>query len=453
MIGRKVVIYPKTKDNWEVIPNLWGCLIAPPGSMKSPALSSVLKPIQNLAVKAREEFLEATQKMEGEKLVAKTEIEALKDALKSAVKQGKQDLIAERKRALSSAIEECEKKYVVTERRYMMNDPTIEKLLTIIQENPQGLLLYRDELSGWMETMYKSGREGDREFFLESWNGDSPYSMDRIGRGSVFVDGLCLSVLGGLQPTKFQSYVSSLAQGGKSDDGLLQRLQILLYPGRRKTWEKIDRLPDEGAENAANQLFLKLSKVPLPERTEEGVKRVKIHFDPPAQLVFDQWRENLENRLLSGTMSPILESHLSKYRSMMPSLAYIFEVVESIGSNGEMPTTIGLHAANLAVKWCAFLENHAKKAYGEHIEPEIYAARKLLQKIIAGAIKDFDRCREIYRHGWKGISSLEEFDKGLGVLEKLGWARSELFVAPTGRRCDIIRLHPSLRLGLGFKSD
>ncbi|MFK7824762.1 MAG: DUF3987 domain-containing protein [Oligoflexales bacterium] len=446
VIGRKATIYPKTRDDWQVTPNLWGVLIAPPGSMKSPAISAALKPIQSLAIKAREEFLEEVQRIEAEKLVAKAEIDALKDTLKSAVKNGDQSTIKEKKKAMELAVQEYEKKYNVTEKRYTMNDPTIEKLLSILQENPQGILLYRDELSGWMETMYKSGREGDREFFLESWNGDTPYGMDRIGRGSVFVDGLCLSVLGGLQPSKFQSYVAALAKGGKSDDGLLQRFQILLSPEKRTTWKRVDRQPNSQAAKKVENLFFRLANLPLPKRTEIGVERFSVHFSEDAQRLFDDWHENLEIRLLSSTSSPILENHLSKYRSLMPSLALIFELVSSLCDDSNLPEFVGSQSAELAIKWCAFLEQHAQKSYGEYIDPEMAGARRLLEKIRSGIVKDFERSRDIYRNGWKGLASQTELDDALKTLTKYGWARSEIMSPPTGRRYEVIRLHPSLRL-------
>lgn len=275
-IGRKMVVQPKIEDTWQVVPNLWGMLVAPPGSMKSPVMSAVLKPLQNLAVKARDKYVEDLKKMEASKTVAKAEIDALKDALKHAIKQGKNDQIAAKKKQLEEALQRFEEEFDLPEKRFMMNDPTIEKLLTILQENPQGLLLYRDEISGWMETMYKSGREGDREFFLEAWNGDSPYSMDRISRGSIYVDGLCLSVLGGLQPTKFQSYVSSIAKGGKSDDGLIQRFQMLLQPEKRTSWRDVDRTPDKNAEQKAFEIFEKLADLPDPKRTDDGIERLSL---------------------------------------------------------------------------------------------------------------------------------------------------------------------------------
>ena len=445
VIGRKMALYPKTKDDWKAIPNLWGVLIAPPGSMKSPAMSAVLKPLQNLAVKAREDYLQEIKQIETEKTVAKAEIDALKDALKSAVKIGSQDKVGEKKEALEQALRKFEDSYEVNEKRYMMNDPTIEKMLTILQENPQGLLLYRDELSGWMETMYKSGREGDREFFLESWNGDTPYSMDRIGRGTVFVDGLCLSVLGGLQPTKFESYVAALAKGGKSDDGLLQRFQILLSPEKRKHWKRIDRQPDHQAARLVEDIFGKIADIPNPERVDGETKRIEVRFTTDAQEAFDDWHEGLELRLLAATGSHIMENHLSKYRSLMPSLALIFEVVSQISKGSADISEVSIDSVNLAAEWCKFLELHARKAYGEYLEPDLVSARRLLAKAKSGAVKDFDKLRDIYRHGWKNLTTPKDLEDGLKVLESYGWARIEVMSPPAGRRFEVIRLHPSLR--------
>ena len=48
-----------------------------------------------------------------------------------------------------------------------LNDPTVEKLRELLKDNPRGLLLIRDELSGLLRSFDKQGREGDREFYLE----------------------------------------------------------------------------------------------------------------------------------------------------------------------------------------------------------------------------------------------------------------------------------------------
>jgi hypothetical protein len=92
-------------------------------------------------------------------------------------------------------------------RRYKTEDATVEKISKILLENPRGILVHRDELSGWLRNLDKQGREGDRSFYLESWNGTGSFDVDRIGRGSLHIPALCLSILGSIQPGPLSSYV------------------------------------------------------------------------------------------------------------------------------------------------------------------------------------------------------------------------------------------------------
>ena len=125
-------------------------------------------------------------------------------------------------------------------------------------ENPSGLLLYRDELMGFLKTLEKQGHEGDRAFYLESWNGTGSYSYDRIGRGSLFIPSNTVGVLGGIQPGKISSYIRGCASG-ENDDGLISRIQILVYPDTDKPYKHVDRSPDTEAKNRAYEVFRKLA--------------------------------------------------------------------------------------------------------------------------------------------------------------------------------------------------
>jgi hypothetical protein len=49
-----------------------------------------------------------------------------------------------------------------------------------MRDNPAGVLVIRDELSGWLATLDKPGLKGERGFFLSTWNGDTGYTMDRL---------------------------------------------------------------------------------------------------------------------------------------------------------------------------------------------------------------------------------------------------------------------------------
>src|SRR5262249_55709553 len=94
-----------------------------------------------------------------------------------------------------------------TERRYLVNDATVEKLGALLNENPNGLLVQRDEILGLIQLMDRQGHENDRAFYCEAWNGTGRYVYDRIGRGTLVIESACISLLGGIQPGPLHRYL------------------------------------------------------------------------------------------------------------------------------------------------------------------------------------------------------------------------------------------------------
>ncbi|PLS86537.1 MAG: hypothetical protein CYG60_06720, partial [Actinobacteria bacterium] len=188
LIGRKVAIRPKRHDDWTVIPNLWGGLAGPPSSMKTPALEQVVKPVKRLAAEAQETHQEALKSYELDAMVAEAEKAGLKKELEATAKKVASGAASRGNlEEIRQRIEELEEPEVPRERRYVTNDATIEKISEILRDNPDGILYYRDELMGWLRSLDKAGREADRAFYLEAWNGNGSFSVDRIGRGSLHV--------------------------------------------------------------------------------------------------------------------------------------------------------------------------------------------------------------------------------------------------------------------------
>ena len=204
VIGRSVGIRPGRYDDWLVVPNLWGGIVARPGAMKSYAVAQALEPLKWLAVTATEQFEQDANMNAARRDRIEAETAGIKEEMKKAAKKGLNDdadgleiNMAAKKQELQQA--------AVTERRYMTQDATIEKLGELLRENPRGLLVYRDKLAGWLRTLDKPGREGDREFYLEGWNGTGDYTFDRIGRGTVHIDAVTVAICGGIHTHRWQS--------------------------------------------------------------------------------------------------------------------------------------------------------------------------------------------------------------------------------------------------------
>ena len=236
-----------------------------------------------------------------------------------------------------------------TLKRYKTNDGTVEKLGEILRENPAGLLVLRDELVGLLASWEREGHEGDRAFFLESWNGTDGFDTDRIGRGSIFIDNLCLSIFGGIQPDKLTGYLESTAHN-LGNDGMLQRFQMLVFPDHR-TWEWKDRYPNKEAKNKAFSVYEAFS-VFVPEDwgatpADEYNKFPFFRFDRDAQALFVDWSADLHLHRLPAEEHPIISQHLGKYDKLFPTLALLFHLIDcvAIGSRGPVGKVPALRAA------------------------------------------------------------------------------------------------------------
>lgn len=438
LIGRNLRINPKEKDDWLVVPNLWGAIVGRPSLMKSSAISEIMKPINEFVIAAKAQHDEEMKKNKFKAMIIKAQERAFEKKLNKVATD-----IDKLNALIPPDIETSDEP---AEKRYKTEDGTIAKIGEILLKNPRGILIHRDELTGWFKSLDMDGREGDRSFFLESWNGSGGFTVDRIGRGTLHIPALCLSILGGIQPGPISSYVYQATKGGVGDDGLLQRFQLVVWPDFPKDWKNIDRWPDTDAKKRAHEVFKKIDSYEHPEHEAESSSPLDIpavRFSPEGQQVFNLWRENLEKRLRSGDLSPAMEAHLAKYRSLMPSLALIFQLCQDV-DHGARVKKVECSSAEMAVRWCAYLETHARRLYACAENPNLVSAKALLQCIERESLTDGFTLRDVYRSRWSKLSSLEEAKNATDILVEYGWIRCEKHQTATKSKTIFI-LHPQLR--------
>ncbi len=325
VVGRQVAIRPKRCDDWTVVPNLWGAVVGRPGVMKSPAIAEPLRFLRQLDEGALVEYKEAQVDHKARVLVADARE---KDCKKRLAQMSEEEALAHARQMVQEFTEG------VARRRYIVNDTTIEKLGEILNQNPRGVLIFRDELIGFLLSLEKEGQESSRAFYLEAWNGNGAFTFDRIGRGTIDIQSNTVSVLGGIQPGPLQHYLWSMQRGGRGDDGLMQRFQLLVWPDIAGDWKNVDRQPDTAHRDAANRVFMRLDALdPQAIGAQFDTSRSDpfpfLRFAPDAQECFASWRSELEPRLRGGNEHPAIEAHLSKYRSLIPSLALLIHLAEA----------------------------------------------------------------------------------------------------------------------------
>ena len=200
----------------------------------------------------------------------------------------------------------------------------------------------------------------------------------------------------------------------------------------------MDRKPDLAARSQVEELFTKLAT--LRGKKSSGAEPVGLQFDDAAQGIFDSWRDALEIRLRDGSVySPAFESHLSKYRKLVPSLALVFKLLEEPKTEGFVNSS---HLKQ-AVQWAEYLEQHARKIYGDLANTEVAAAKALGDKIAEGKVEDGCKVRSLCRRQWSKLEKPEAVDRALASLEDSGWIQIHI-PKSVGRPTEVIRINPAL---------
>ncbi|MDO6461252.1 YfjI family protein [Granulosicoccaceae sp. 1_MG-2023] len=440
--GKAYGIIPKRHDTgFRVVPNLWGAIVGRPSQMKTPALAAALAPLDTLEQQFREEYAAAQESYAAEAELAGLERKQAYSEARKAVEKGNRDEAHALLRIVNTEPPEP------TRRRFCVNDSTVEKLGELLNENPNGLLLRRDELAGFLSKLQREDAAQERAFYLEAWNGTGGFTWDRIGRGTIDVPSACVSVIGTIQPGKLTGLIDSATRQGAGDDGLLQRLQLLVYPDPPEG-RGVDRQPDRDAKARAFAVFERLAEACAPG--DDGtVDTTYVRFGSDAQALFDEWVAELEEMIRQPDIHPALESHFAKYRSLAPSLALLFELADREHIPDDF--SVGANAFSLAAAWCSYLKRHAERIYQMGLQPEVRNAQALLKKLKAGNLRAPDgqplnpiSPRAIQQKGWSGLRCSDSVRSALNLLEEYGWLAGEVYQPKVGRPSERWWLHPEL---------
>ena len=172
------------------------------------------------------------------------------------------------------------------------------------------------------------------------------------------------------------------------------------------------------ARDSPSSLPLRLAGDPLFSTLLE--RRMWLRFDAEAQELFYDWWGALEQKVRCDSgLAPAMVGHLSKYRSLMPTLAALFELADLVNED-QLPSDdvpISIDHARQAVAFCCYLESHAYRVYSCMVSPEARAARELARHIRRGDVEDRFTTRTVYLKGWSGLDTPERVRGALSVLE------------------------------------
>jgi hypothetical protein len=251
-------------------------------------------------------------------------------------------------------------------RRIVVSNTTVEKLARLLSDNPRGLLLARDELSGWFGsfTKYKgAGGGSDLPEWLETHRAGTLIIDRKTGDAPTLVVHLAgISVCGTIQEGTLTRALTAECM----DAGLAARLLLAMPPRRKKRWteEEVDPGVVLAWEAALARLYaLELVERPQaedPDDAEPAPLFLGMTHDAKRLWVewYDQWAE--EQDAAEGELASAF-AKIEAYAARLALVHHLTRLADLDCASSNAPLSADSMAAGIALaRWFA---NEARRVY------------------------------------------------------------------------------------------
>jgi hypothetical protein len=325
----------EVKKGWRELATIWVAIVGKAGIGKTPSITNIIFPIEKINNREIANFIKEYEKYEFYSNLSKKEQEEYPEVMKPTKKQ------------------------------FIANDITIEALVDLHQQNDISVGVFKDELAGWFKDMNKYKAGSDLEFWLSTWSGKS-VNLNRMTRAGSFVAKPLIPVLGGIQPTIFNSFYTD----DNKDNGFMDRM-LLSFPELA-----IEQYNDREMDSNTIQwysdtiiAFFEAVKHRIIRRDEDGNIEPKIvRFGAEAKIEWKRIFNEITNIQNSNEENEYMKSMLPKQKSYIPRFALLLHTFNAIGLDNYNFEEISKESILKAEKLSKYFIAMAKKVKIDSIE-------------------------------------------------------------------------------------
>lgn len=303
-IGNSIEI--EVKKGWNENATVWISIVGKAGIGKTPSISNILFPLQKINAREIKDFIKKKEQSDFYEKLSKKDKEQYSEPEKPTKKQ------------------------------FIANDITLEALVDLHQESDNAVGVFKDELAGWLKDMNKYRAGSDLEFWLSCWSGKS-VNMNRKTATSSFVEKPFIPVLGGIQPSIFDTFYTE----ENKENGFMDRM-LLSFPDSNVDFYNDNEMDETILSWYKDIIIMFYDKLKANiKRDEEGViisKKTVLSADAKVEWkrIFNEitTRQNDENE------NEYLKSMYPKQKSYIPRFALIIHTFNSFLSQNKIDTLI-----------------------------------------------------------------------------------------------------------------
>ncbi|QDV66205.1 YfjI family protein [Crateriforma conspicua] len=240
--------------------------------------------------------------------------------------------------------------------RCMTTDATVESLAPILSCNPRGLLVAKDELSGWFGGLnqYKNAAGSDEAHYLSMFDGDS-MTVDRKAdwQCPIHVESALVSIAGGIQPG-----VLARALGkAHRESGMAARFLLAQPPKRVSDWSWDDEL-SAAVLSLVDEVFDGLFGIQFQDEDNTP------HFLSLAKDARQRWKDYHDaHQQEQVDLSGAIAAAWSKLLGYVPRLALVIHVVTQIHNGDPITEPVTDDALQRAIRLVEWFKREAGRLY------------------------------------------------------------------------------------------
>jgi hypothetical protein len=336
----------EVKGGWWEGPNLYAAIVGDPGAKKTPAMKLALRSVHQIQ-----------ERLYGQYRADKAAYDEEYALWEKAPKKER-----------GVPPEQPRFQHVWT------SDSTTEALAEMLAGS-KGLVLFRDELVGWVKSMdqYRSGKGADRQHYLSMWSRTSIKIDRKSSPVPIVVPRPCLAVVGGIQP----DVLSDLQENAMRNDGFVDRL-LFAYPDIGPTrWTNVGI--DEASQVAVETLFGRLYDLKGVETPDGTLVPRRARLDRDALALWEPWYNANEEEVQDERLPSSLKGTWSKLSAQLARLTLILHIGYALDAGGDVSALIPQSTLEAALDLLDYFREHARAVLGELRTPRSQLEERILR--------------------------------------------------------------------------
>jgi hypothetical protein len=317
----------EVKKGWNENLSVWISVVGKAGLGKTPSISNIIFPLTKINAKEIKNYIKELDKYNFYSALSKKEKEDYPEVNKPIKSQ------------------------------FIANDITLEALVDLHQESDNAVGVFKDELAGWLKDMNKYREGSDLEFWLSTWSGKS-VNLNRLTRPGSFVEKPFIPVLGGIQPSIFNTFYTD----ENKENGFMDRM-LLCYPDL-----KVDHYNDSEIDEKILTWYKETvisfydTIKGIIKRDEEGsIITLSAKFDEGAKKEWKRIFNEMTDVQNNDEENQYLKSMYPKQKSYIPRFACLIHVFNDFFTDGGNSLLISKESVLKAEKLSKYFIATAKK--------------------------------------------------------------------------------------------